>query len=93
MRVHRPAGNDEVLPTIFSIHGGGYILGSNVMDNFLHDEWSPQLGTVGVSVEYRLSPETPYPGPLEDCYAGVALDVRARATIWASTSIGSASTG
>jgi acetyl esterase/lipase len=71
VRVHHPVGNDEVLPTIFSIHGGGYILGSYVMDNFLHDEWSPELGTVGVSVEYRLSPETPYPGPLEDCYAAL----------------------
>lgn len=71
VRVHRPAGNDGVLPTIFSIHGGGYILGSYVMDDFLHDEWSPQLGTVGVSVEYRLAPDTPYPGPLEDCYAAL----------------------
>jgi triacylglycerol lipase len=25
-----------------------------------------------VSVEYRLSPETPYPGPLEDCYTGLS---------------------
>lgn len=71
VRVHRPAGNDGVLPAIFSIHGGGYILGSYLMDDFLHDEWSQQLGTAGVSVEYRLAPETPYPGPLEDCYAAL----------------------
>jgi len=50
VRVHRPADNDGVLPAIFSIHGGGYILGSYLMDDFLHDEWSPELGTAGVSV-------------------------------------------
>lgn len=71
VRVHRPVGNDGVLPAIFSIHGGGYILGSYLMDDFLHDEWSQQVGTVGVSVEYRLAPETPYPGPLDDCYAAL----------------------
>ena len=71
VRVHRPAGNDAGLAAIFSIHGGGYILGTYGMDDFLHDEWSQRLGTVGVSVEYRLAPETPYPGPLEDCYAAL----------------------
>ena len=71
VRVHRPAGVDGALPAIFTIHGGGYVIGSYVMDDPLHDAWGPQLGTVGVSVEYRLAPETPYPGPLEDCYAAL----------------------
>jgi len=68
VRVHRPVGGDGVLPGIFTIHGGGYVIGSYDMDDSLHDQWSPRLGTVGISVQYRLAPETPYPGPVEDCY-------------------------
>jgi triacylglycerol lipase len=71
VRVHRPAGIDGVLPGIFTIHGGGYVIGSYDMDDYLHDQWSPRLGTVGISVQYRLAPETPYPGPVEDCYAAL----------------------
>lgn len=71
VRVHRPAGVDGVLPGIFTIHGGGYVIGSYDMDDYLHDQWSLQLGTVGISVQYRLAPETPYPGPVEDCYAAL----------------------
>jgi acetyl esterase/lipase len=71
VRVHRTKGASGVLPCIYSIHGGGYILGSYDMDDALFDRWCPKLGVVGVSVEYRLAPETPYPGPLDDCYRGL----------------------
>ncbi|MCU1375741.1 MAG: lipase, partial [Actinomycetia bacterium] len=71
VRVHRPVGVAGPLPCVVSIHGGGYVLGSYAMDDVTFDEWCPALGVVGVSVEYRLAPETPYPGPLEDCYSAL----------------------
>jgi acetyl esterase/lipase len=71
VRVHRAKGAAGVLPCIYSIHGGGYVIGSNVMEDPLFDVLCPRLDVVGVSVEYRLAPETPYPGPLEDCYQGL----------------------
>jgi acetyl esterase/lipase len=71
VRVHGPKGHDGALPCVYSMHGGGYILGSYVIDDARFDRWSASMPCVGVSVEYRLAPETPYPGPLEDCYAGL----------------------
>ena len=71
VRVHRPVGLEGAVPCVYSIHGGGYIRGTYDMDDAKFDRWCPTYGIVGVSVEYRLSPETPYPGALEDCYAGL----------------------
>lgn len=71
LRIHRPKGVKSGAPCFFSIHGGGYVLGSHRMDDARLDRWCQALGCIGVSVDYRLAPETPYPGPLEDCYAGV----------------------
>jgi triacylglycerol lipase len=71
VRVHRPKGVVGPLPGVYAIHGGGYMMGSYTGDDARFDEWCPRHRCVGVSVEYRLAPETPYPGPLEDCYAGL----------------------
>jgi len=71
VRVHRANDAAGLLPAVVTIHGGGYVIGSYDMDSPLLDRWCPGLGVVGVSVEYRLAPETPYPGPLEDCYAAL----------------------
>jgi acetyl esterase/lipase len=71
LRVHRAKDAEGLLPCVYSIHGGGFVLGSYDMDDVMFDRWCPTYGIVGVSVEYRLAPETPYPGPLDDCYAGL----------------------
>jgi acetyl esterase/lipase len=71
VRVHRPKGVDGVLPCVYSMHGGGYVIGTYTVDDAMFDRLCPELGFVGVSVDYRLAPETPYPGPLDDCYRGL----------------------
>jgi triacylglycerol lipase len=71
VRVHRPKGATGDLPCMYFMHGGGYVFGTFMMDDLRFDRLCPALNCMGVSVEYRLAPETPYPGPLEDCYAGL----------------------
>jgi acetyl esterase/lipase len=71
VRVHRPKAVSGPLPCVYSIHGGGYVLGTYAMDDARFDRLCPTFPCVGVSVEYRLAPETAYPGPLDDCYAGL----------------------
>jgi len=71
VRVHRARGAAGALPCVYSIHGGGYVVGSRDMDDVRLQGMCVALGVVGVSVEYRLAPETTYPDPLEDCYRGL----------------------
>ena len=71
VRVHRPREVTGNLPCIYWMHGGGLILGTNKADDARFDRWCQLFKCVGVSVEYRLAPESKYPEPLEDCYAGL----------------------
>lgn len=59
-------------PCLYSIHGGGYIGGSAELDDTLLDRLCRNTDCVGISIEYRLAPEFPYPAPIEDCYEGLA---------------------
>lgn len=70
LRIYRP---DKVAgpAAIYNVHGGGFILGDLEIDHVRNLELARELGVVVVSVDYRLAPETPYPGPLEDVYAGL----------------------
>ena len=68
----RPTGATAPVPCLYYIHGGGMILGNNRSGGAPRAlEHAESLGAALVSVEYRLAPETPHPGPVEDCYAGL----------------------
>lgn len=69
---YRPANATGILPCIYHIHGGGYVLGDAESLEAIHRLLVEEIGCALVSVNYRLAPETPFPGPLEDCYAGLA---------------------
>ncbi|HEY6426669.1 MAG TPA: alpha/beta hydrolase fold domain-containing protein [Acidimicrobiales bacterium] len=71
VRVHRDAHAAGSRAAVLTIHGGGYVIGTYDMDGPMLDRWCLELGVVGVSVQYRLAPETAYPGPLDDCYAAL----------------------
>lgn len=71
LRIHRPRGVEGALPCVYWMHGGGMVLGSARQDDQRFDRWCVRHRCVGVAVEYRLAPETPYPGPMDDCYAGL----------------------
>ena len=58
-------------PVLYHMHGGGLVSGDRFTALTPIIDLLEGIDCVVVSVEYRLSPETPQPGPSEDCYAGL----------------------
>ena len=69
VRIYRPSGATGSLPCILHIHGGGFVAGKSADLEGAHLPLAAELGCAIVSVDYRLAPETIFPGALEDCYA------------------------
>jgi triacylglycerol lipase len=58
-------------PAFLHIHGGGYVLGQPELNDGANRALAHEVGCVVVSVDYRLAPETRFPGAVEDCYAAL----------------------
>ncbi len=58
-------------PAVLHIHGGGFITGSAAMSAADCQRLAVALDCVVVSVDYRLAPETRFPGALDDNYAAL----------------------
>jgi acetyl esterase/lipase len=71
VRLFRRARHVAGAAGVLWIHGGGYMLGSHDLDATFLDRLVAATGCVAVSVEYRLAPETRYPGAIDDCFAGL----------------------
>lgn len=72
IRVYRPKNVSKPLPCVYIIHGGGFVAPSSSDPDAKFNEWCVGFPCVGVSIDYRLAPEAPYPAALNDCYAGLA---------------------
>ena len=64
-------GEDRSGAAILHIHGGGMIAGRPELTIYGTAPLALAMGIKVVSVDYRLAPETPFPGPQEDCFAAL----------------------
>ncbi len=66
-----PAPGTKGRPAILHIHGGGYVSGVAGQFSPVLQAVAQNCGCLVVSVDYRLAPETHFPGSLEDNYAAL----------------------
>lgn len=67
-RIYRPRP-DAVLPGVAYFHGGGWVLGGPDLADTTARDIAAMGDVVVVSVDYRLAPETRFPGAVEDAEA------------------------
>lgn len=69
-RIYRPMLADTTeLPALVYFHGGGFVLGDIPAYDNLLASMCEQSGVAIVSVAYRLAPEVPFPGAVDDAIA------------------------
>jgi acetyl esterase len=74
VRIYTPSGSGP-FPILVWFHGGGWVVGDLDTADPTARHLTVGAGCVVVSVDYRLAPETKFPGAADDCYA---------ATVWAA---------
>lgn len=68
VRIYRPASAGANAPAVVYMHGGGFMLGDLDSSDAVAWGFAEQAGAVVVSVDYRLTPEHPYPAAVNDCW-------------------------
>ena len=65
IRIYRPKGAQPTLTMVY-FHGGGYVIGSLDSHHGFCNLLAAKAGINVISVGYRLAPEAPFPGAIED---------------------------
>lgn len=68
VRVYHPSPGTP-LPLLVYYHGGGWVLGNIEVVDKPARALANASQCVVAAAQYRLAPETKFPGPVEDCYA------------------------
>lgn len=66
-----PSAASGPYPAILHVHGGGYVIGASPSMSLQAARFAEHVGCLVVSVDYRVAPEVPFPGALEDCYTAL----------------------
>ena len=74
IRIYRPDSAGPH-PLLMLFHGGGWLIGDLDHEDPSSRRMCNQLNAVVVSVDYRLAPETRFPGAPDDCHAGLVWAV------------------
>lgn len=69
--LYKPEGLAANAPVVLQVHGGGYMFGTAELGDPNNRAMAKAVGCAVLAVEYRLAPETPFPGGLNDCYAAL----------------------
>lgn len=68
-KIYSPKESAEKLPFMLYMHGGGFVIGSADDTDYITRMLCYSNKMVIISVNYRLAPEVPFPGALDDCEA------------------------
>ena len=76
--IYRPEGYNgtDVLPAVFSFHGGGFVLGYYETDGKYCQKLADLSGCAVINVDYPLAPEFKFPKPLLASYEAVTEVVK-----------------
>jgi len=67
-RLYVPEGAGANPPLVVYYHGGGWVIGTIETHDGTCRALANASGAAVLSIGYRLAPEAPFPGPLDDCY-------------------------
>jgi len=75
LRLYRPADAppNERLPGVVFAHGGGWVLGDLDTHDTICRRLAKGVRAAIIAVEYRLSPETPFPGAVTDVVGALEM--------------------
>ena len=67
--VIEPRNTESKLPCLVYFHGGGFMLKSTAINQQTVKEYVAKTPCKVVYVDYRLTPDNPFPIPVEDCFS------------------------